>query len=160
MTVDLEVLYGQLLPLARVVAPRGIDGVDIVQEAFTRVLARHPHLRGVDDPRAYLSRTVVNVARSWGRRASRASRDSTTAPVAAPAETDPQVLALLETLAPRQRACLYLRFVEDLSVAQVAALLGCTTGTVKSQTSKALGTLRRVLQDEQLSREVADERTD
>ena len=60
MDIDYEALYRQLLPLARVVAPRGVDGADLVQEALTRALARHPDLHGVHDPAAYLSAAVVN----------------------------------------------------------------------------------------------------
>ena len=76
MDVDYELLYRQLLPLARVVAPNGVDGSDLVQEALTRALARHPDLRGIHDPAADLSTAVVNTARSWGARAARrAERD-------------------------------------------------------------------------------------
>jgi DNA-directed RNA polymerase specialized sigma24 family protein len=51
----------------------------------------------------------------------------------------------LARLPPRQQATLVLRFYCDLSVDQVAQLLGCSAGTVKSQTAKGLGALRRML---------------
>jgi RNA polymerase sigma factor (sigma-70 family) len=149
MEVDYEGLYRQLLPLARVVAPRWVDGSDLVQEALTRALARHPNLRGVRDPPAYLSVIVVNAARSWGTRAARRSQLEVPQPEPSdPVTSDDDVLNLLMELPPRQRACLYLRFVDDLGVTEVARRLGCSTGTVKSQTSKALATLRRVLTED------------
>jgi DNA-directed RNA polymerase specialized sigma24 family protein len=52
----------------------------------------------------------------------------------------------MTTLPARQRATLVLRFHCDLSVDQAAHVLGCSPGTVKSQTAKALDTLRRVLE--------------
>ena len=131
-----------------VVAPAGVDGADVVQEALTRALTRYPDLRGVRDPTAYLATAVVNVARSWGKRAGR-TRVLHQPQNGSPPDFDAQVSALLAPLAPRQRACLYLRFVEDLAVVDVARLLGCSTGTVKSQTSKALATLRSRMTHEQ-----------
>jgi RNA polymerase sigma factor (sigma-70 family) len=56
-----------------------------------------------------------------------------------------ELVAALRQVPPRQRACLVLRFYDDLSVAETAAALGCTEGTVKSQTAKGLDALRRVL---------------
>jgi RNA polymerase sigma factor (sigma-70 family) len=154
--VDYEALYRQLLPLARVVAPAGVDGADLVQEALTRALTRHPQLRGVRDPVSYLSTAVVNTARTWGVRAARRAqadrvRDArsvapqTATEVAAALVSEAEMHDILVRLPPRQRACLYLRFVEDLDVDETARRLGCSAGTVKSQTSKATAALRRAL---------------
>ena len=142
--LDIAGLYARVLPLARVAAPSGVDGLDVLQEALARTLARHPNFRGVRDPVAYLCRSVVNVARSWSRSASReqarTERFGRDEPALKPDGGD--VDALLSALPPRQRLCLYLRFVEDLSVDQVAVVMGCSVGTVKSQTAKALARLR------------------
>jgi RNA polymerase sigma factor (sigma-70 family) len=142
--LDVAGLYTRVLPLARVAAPSGVDGVDVLQEALARTLARHPNFRGVRDPVAYLSRSVVNVARSWSRSASReqARKERLGHDQRASHSDGDDVDALLDALPPSQRLCLYLRFVEDLSVDQVALAMGCSAGTVKSQTAKALATLR------------------
>src|ERR1700687_4146647 len=115
MDVDYEALYQRLLPFARVVAPRGVDGSDLVQEALTRALARHPHLGGVRDPRAYLSVAVMNAARSMGTRAARRAQcEIAAAEQSAPEGDNGDAVEMLMRLPSRQRACLYLRFVEDL----------------------------------------------
>ena len=56
-----------------------------------------------------------------------------------------QMVAALQHLPPRQRAVIVLRYYEDLSEAEIAAVLGCSTGTVKSQASRALKSLGKHL---------------
>lgn len=121
---------------------------DMVQVALMRTARRWR--TASEQPEAYARRVVVNLAkdrwRSLGRR-----------PAELPLEIDPEVpatSALLDrdqlvraaqTLPDGQRAVLVLRYFDDLSVADTAAALGCSTGTVKSQTSRALENLRAAL---------------
>jgi RNA polymerase sigma factor (sigma-70 family) len=56
-----------------------------------------------------------------------------------------QVLDALRSLGPRQRACVVLRYYEDLSVEQTAEALGCSEGTVKSQAARGLESLRKAI---------------
>ena len=100
-----------------------------------------------DERRPYLRQVVVNAWRSNRRRAllerallRRSSRDGTHQ--AGPEERDGAWEAVC-ALPPRQRACVVLRYYEDLTESGTAQILGCSIGTVKSQTSKALARLRK-----------------
>jgi len=101
------------------------------------------------DPDAYVSRAIFNVYVSWWRRRWRGERATDEPPeVSVPGDVYSDLderrvmVTALASLPPRQRAVIVLRFYEDLTESQVAELLGCAVGTVKSQTAKALGTLR------------------
>jgi RNA polymerase sigma factor (sigma-70 family) len=123
---------------------------DAVVEAAARVLVRWRRGR-VENPAAYLRRAVVNQVRSAGRgQTSRRRRDRrwalTNPSVAETAERgiveQLDVAGLLASLPVRQRAVLALRFLDDRSVEETAEILEVSTGTVKSQTAKAMVKLR------------------
>src|SRR6266571_9129414 len=125
---------------------------DLVQDAFVRLAGRLIHLRDPGAFDAYLRTTVVNLTRSHfrRRRVERAYLErarSATAQEAArwPAssvEDREEMWRALARLSQRQRAAIVLRFYEDLPEAQVADILKCRPGTVKSLVSRGLETLR------------------
>ncbi|HVA59089.1 MAG TPA: SigE family RNA polymerase sigma factor [Mycobacteriales bacterium] len=132
---------------------------DLVQTALAKTWLRWGSIRRREDPAAYVRRAMVNTYSTWWRR-----RWTGEIPTAAPPEgrvrDDPfaavdtrgSLLAALEQLPRRQRAVVVLRFYDDFTEAQVAAMLGCSVGTVKSQTAKALAKLRAFLVDEEVAR--------
>ncbi len=94
---------------------------------------------------AYARRTVVTTSiRSAQKRAREPLSDSVQDSAAREVDLDVRVdlMGALADLPPRDRAVLALRYLEDLSVAEVAGLLGVAEGTVKSQTNRALARLR------------------
>lgn len=125
---------------------------DLVQDSMVKIVAKWPKVRASDDPVAYASRVVINQWRDTGRRLSR--QRTHVATFFDPVEGDSwghavlgrivmdEALALLSV---KQRAVLFLRFYEDRSVRDVAHVLGCSEGNVKSQTSYALKQLSKVL---------------
>jgi RNA polymerase sigma-70 factor (sigma-E family) len=125
---------------------------DLVQTTLTRLYLSWPKVRAADSPLAYARGCLTNVYIDEMRRAHR--RRETYPALAPPVDQstdDPDVvlrrtiLAALATLGPRQRAVVVLRHWHDLDVEQTARLLGCSTGTVKSQNARALVHLRDVL---------------
>ena len=122
---------------------------DLVQTALVRTWPRWERIRRRDDPEVYVRRVLVNTWATWARRKSRSERATQSVPDgAAPGDMAAEVVvrmairSALASLTARQRAVLVLRVFDDLSEAQVAAVLGCAVGTVKSTTSQALAKLR------------------
>jgi len=121
---------------------------DLVQTTFGRLFRSWPRVRRADSIDAY-ARTVLYRAFLDLRQKDRATvaLDDVPEP-ASPADDAALRLAVrsaLDTLPPRARAVVVLRFWEDLSVDQTAEALGVSPGTVKSQTSRAIAILRRRL---------------
>ena len=120
---------------------------DIAQTALTRAYVAWRRVSRADDPDAYLRRMLVNTSNRRFRRhrvAEQPGHPPETA-IEGPADLVGErsaLLAALRQLPPRQRAVVVLRYWEDLTDVQIAATLGCSPGTVRSQLSRALAKLR------------------
>lgn len=123
---------------------------DIVQEVLARALVRWARIARVAEPYGYVRRMVTNEFLSLRRRRrvwtvplGPETVDGPRAPRAPEAASDGDDLWLPLTRLPRQqRAVLVLRYYEGLADTEIADLLGCRTGTVRSNASRALATLR------------------
>jgi len=146
----------ELLRTAYLIAWDLAEAEDLVQESLFRVARRWHRVRAMEHPAAYARRILVNIALDGGKRRSRRSwelehgddpsleqrADEQAARELGSVAERAELMAAIAKLAPRQRAVLVLRYFEDLSEAQVADLLGCSVGTVKSTSSRALARLQ------------------
>ncbi|PPK93783.1 RNA polymerase sigma-70 factor (sigma-E family) [Kineococcus xinjiangensis] len=157
---DLESLVAwkgpQLVRLARALLRDPHQAEDVVQDVLATCVRKWSRIQSVDDPSAYLNRMVVNAVTSLRRRAWR--REWLSDPAELPevhlddsssghAERQ-RCLALLRRLPDRQRIALVLRLYEDMPDEEIADLLGCSTGTVRSNAHRGLATLRRLIAEE------------
>jgi RNA polymerase sigma-70 factor (sigma-E family) len=137
-----------LLRYGYVLTGNAHDAADLVQEAFARLRVAWRRVRRRDDPEPYVRTTMARLHISRWRRTRRewivaevpetGGEDRALARAAA----DSGLWAALGTLPTRQRAVLVLRYYEDQSDEQIAATLGVSRGTVRSQASRALEKLR------------------
>ena len=117
---------------------------DLLQTALTKAWFAWSRIDG--DPEPYVRRILVTSSASWWRK--RWTHETPTGVVPEPptgAEKQVEVQDLMRALGRlprRQRAVVVLRYVEDRTEAETADLMGCSVGTVKSQSSKALARLR------------------
>jgi RNA polymerase sigma-70 factor (sigma-E family) len=131
------------------------EAEDLVQECLLRLARKWPRVRSMEHPGAYARRVLFNLILDGGtKRARRRTElvavetpdrhggdDETTAPL----EAHVELVRALSGLPGRQRAVLVLRYFADLPEAEVAAILGCSLGTVKSSASRGLERLRQTL---------------
>ena len=153
-TADLEQFLAdrgdQLLRTAALLAGSKDGGEDLLQAALERLLRHWQTIEG--DPEGYLRRTLYNLAADGFRRQGRLQRKLLLLRAAAPPPADPiaevdlrdALVRLLLQLPPRQRAVLVLRYWEQLTEAETAAVLGWPEGTVKSAASRGLQRLREL----------------
>jgi RNA polymerase sigma-70 factor (sigma-E family) len=139
---------GGLLAFAELISPDASTAEDLVQIALARVFLKWVRLsRSDQDPLAYARRIVVNENASLWRRAwKRRERPTAELPellaLVASAEGSEPTWTAVQELPLRQRTAIALRFYADLSVADTAAAMECSPGTVKTHTFRALTTLR------------------
>ena len=126
---------------------------DVAQEALVRLYVAWPRVDRREGLMAYARRTMLRLLidqsrRPWRRAVSQAeARDGAVQVGDGTGEVRDRVVLVqaLQQVSGRRRACLVLRYFNDLSVSETARLLGCTEGTVKSQTSRGLDELRAAL---------------
>jgi RNA polymerase sigma-70 factor (sigma-E family) len=127
---------------------------DVAQAAFARAYSSWPRVSRSGNPDAYVRQIVVNENRNRFRRRRVIERLTDSPPESgivdvARADTTRHydersvLIAALQRLGPRQRAVIVLRYWMDLTEYETAAVLSCSVGTVKSQASRALATLRQ-----------------
>lgn len=120
---------------------------DLVQAAALKVWSRWSRVAATERPDAYVQKVLVNTFLSWRRRR---WKDEVPSDRVEDAGHDPldgvpgslEVWQRLQTLTAQQRAVVVLRYYEDLTQEEVARVLGCGVGTVKTQCSRALSKLR------------------
>ena len=158
-TEFVEFVTAQRTPLVRMArlltAGDDASAEDLVQTTLTRLYVHWSRVRRAGNPVGY-ARTSLTHAFIDEQRRAYSRRETPTDSVIERVSDQPThdedqdlahtVLAALATLAPRQRAVVVLRHFLDLDIAETARVLGCTTGTVKSQNAKALDRLRTTLE--------------
>lgn len=136
----------RLLRMAYLLTRDAGHAEDLLQTALAKAWRAWGRVEG--DPEPYVRRIIATSHATWWRRRWRGEEPTGDLPER-PGESPQDVVderewlwQALGRLPRRQRTVLVLRFYEDLTEAQVAGLLGCSVGTVKSQASKALAKLR------------------
>jgi len=130
------------------------DAEDAVQAALARVYFAWPRIRRHGAVEAYTRRVLVREVLSWRRRrrvslvlTAQPPEAALAADAAAEAGVGDEMHRALLVLPPRQRAVVVLRYFDDLAEAQVAELLGISSGSVKQHASRGLARLRGLLSE-------------
>lgn len=139
-----------LMRTAALLAGSRQDGEDLLQAALERLLRRR---RRMDNPAGYVRRTMYNLAADgWRRQGAwrrklpviKASGPPVEADLMAAVDLRDALMRTLRMLPPQQRTVIVLRYWDQLSAAETAAVLGCSEGTVKATASRGLRRMREL----------------
>jgi RNA polymerase sigma-70 factor (sigma-E family) len=154
---------GSLLRTAYLITADAGHSEDLVQECLFKVARRWSRVVSMDNPQAYARRVLINLALDGSKRRSRHRAELATQSshdddhscrrqeseisrgAFAAVDDGLELIRALGELAPRQRTALVLRFFDDLTESEVASTMGCSVGTVKSMTSRALKKMRELV---------------
>ena len=143
--------WGSLYRLAYLLTASPTGAEDLLQTTLEKAYVNWSRIGRMEYAEAYVRRMLANALVSSRRRSGTASSRGTSCPRPSGDSAELPVLdrhllwPLVCALPARQRAVIVLRYYEDLTEAQIADVLGCAPGTVKSQSSAAIGALRRAL---------------
>ena len=143
--------WASLYRLAYLLAASHPGAEDLLQTTLEKAYVNWGRISGMEFTEAYVRRMLANGLVSSRRRAWIGERpyehlpETTEASLELPVVDRSLLWPLVCALPARQRAVIVLRYYEDLSEAQIADVLGCAPGTVKSQSSAAIAALRRAL---------------
>lgn len=143
--------YGRLVALASMLLGSRDGAEDLVHEALIAVFSRHRNFPNTNAAEGYVRRAIatrfLDKARRDASERSTLRRHSSrvTETVMDPEPGDPHLESLVRQLPPRVRACIVLRFLDDLSIADTAAALGLSEGAVKRYVSDGLAALNKAL---------------
>lgn len=150
-----EAHYPGLCRLAYLILGDRRSAEEVVMDAFVRTFSAWGRIRNVERSDAYLRRVVVNLCRTQVRRGGGIEEpliDSgdpqETGRTESGSDSAMDVWRAVQLLPRRQRITIVLRYYQDLPETEIATLMGCTGGTVKSQLAKARATLARLLKEE------------
>jgi RNA polymerase sigma-70 factor (sigma-E family) len=148
--------YRRLVGLARLLVDDPAHAEEVVQDAFVSLHRNWDHLRQPAAAPAWLRAAVVNGSRGRGRRTATARKHlKAVEPSLAGGPDESAVLAdehravarALRTLPDRQRACIALRYYDDLTESEVAEVLGISVGSVKTHVHRGMAALAKALED-------------
>ena len=134
--------YAPMVRLAYLLTSSVDTAEDLVQDVLARA---YPRWASISEPAAYVRRAVVNACNSHHRRRFRERAHPPRVPEPVVLEAD-ELFDVLATLPARMRSAIVLRYYQDVREDDIAAILGCAPGTVRSLIHRGLARLRTVIE--------------
>ena len=145
-----EQYAGMLYRLAYARTGSRADAEDVMQEVFVRLLKARPDFADREHAKAWLLRVAANCANDLFRAPWRRREEPISEFLPAPEEPEPGgVVEAVLALPPKYRAAVHLYYYEDLSVAEIAGILGKSEGAVKSRLFRARALLREWMEEDE-----------